>query len=105
MERMRLNKEEKTLLRILQSGDKRNDLCMDNKGYYLAARSLSRKGLVDAAFNYDEVEDIKLSYEGKAYIACNPSLSNPMNWDRVIMVATLIATILGIIVGCIVIMK
>ncbi len=77
-----------------------NKLCLDERQYYLAARSLQRKGLVDAMFDYGEVTAIKLSYEGKAYITTNPTLANPINWTFIISIFTLITSIVALFVGC-----
>ncbi len=86
---------------MLCNGDEANNkLCLNDRQYYLAARSLHRKGLVDAIFNYGEVEAIKLSYEGKSYMATNPTLSNPIDWTFVIAILTLITSIVALFVGC-----
>ncbi len=86
------------LLRSLSVGDINNAL-LGEKETFLLAKSLTRKGLADAVFNYDEIVDIKISYEGKAYMSVYPSLRNPINWDRIIALATLIISALGITQG------
>ena len=81
MEKIRLSKDEKILLRALQMGDMETPLLSYGQRY-LAACSLSRKGLVDLALNYDKIESIKMTYECKAYMQANPSLKNPVDWFR-----------------------
>ena len=69
MEKIRLSKDEKILLRALQMGDMETPLLSYGQRY-LAACSLSRKGLVDLALNYDKIESIKMTYSAK--LICKP---------------------------------
>ncbi len=86
------------LLRTLHAGDVDNAL-LEQKEMFLLAKSLERKGLIDAKFSYSTIEDMRISYEGKAYMSVNSSLKNPINWDRIIAMATLVFTVLGIAQG------
>lgn len=88
------------MLRLLQQGDKENNLALGEVDRYMAIRSLQRKGLVEAVIDYDTIADIRLSYEGKAYMAKYPTLRNPIDWNRVITIATLIVSILALFVAC-----
>ena len=103
MEKIRLSKDEKILLRALQMGDMETPLLSYGQRY-LAACSLSRKGLVDLALNYDKIESIKMTYECKAYMQANPSLKNPVDWCRILeiffMGITAFATCLALITCC-----
>ena len=100
MQRVHLSKDEKTVLRLIHHGEQDNTLAISGADRYLAVRSLQRKGLVEAVIDYDTIADIRLSYEGKAYMAKYPTLRNPIDWNRVITIATLIVSILALFVAC-----
>lgn len=103
MEKIRLTKEEKIVLRTLAGGERKTALLNDGE-FFLAVVTLRSKGLVDAALNYSTIEDVRLSYFGKAYMQANPTLGNPIDWWRIIqMVATVItaiATTIALFIGC-----
>ena len=87
MERIRLTKREKAVMRILSK-----------KGYEAlsefdasAVRSLSGLGFVKAAFTEGGgVEDAKLTTKGKEYLRDYPSLRNPVDW---VMAAALVSVV------------
>ena len=87
MERIRLTKREKAVLRILSK-----------QGYEAlsefdasAVRSLSGLGFVKAAFTEGGgVEDAKLTTKGKEYLRDYPSLRNPVDW---VMAAALVSVV------------
>ena len=87
MERIRLSKREKAVLRILSK-----------QGYEAlsefdasAVRSLSELGFVKAAFTEGgSVEDAKLTTKGKEYLRDYPSLRNPVDW---VMAAALVSVV------------
>ena len=87
MERIRLTKREKAVMRILS-----------NQGYEAlsefdasAVRSLSERGFVKAAFTEGGgVEDAKLSTMGKEYLRDYLSLRNPVDW---VMAAALVSVV------------
>ncbi len=76
------------LLRTLHAGDVDNAL-LEQKEMFLLAKSLERKGLIDAKFSYSTIEDMRISYEGKAYMSVNSSLKNPINWGVVSSMSTI----------------
>ena len=84
MERIRLTKREKRVLRTLsQQG-------FDALSEFDAAaiRSLDRQGLVRGAYvEGGNVEDARLTNYGKEYIADNPKLRNPVNWMAITAIA------------------
>lgn len=100
MQHIPLTQTEKIMLRLISQGDTDNDLALSRTERYLAIRSLRQKGLIDAVVDYDVISDVRLSYDGKEYMAENPSLRNPINLDRVISIATLIISTIAIIVAC-----
>ena len=87
MERIRLTKREKAVLRILS-----------RQGYEAlsefdasAVRALSERGFVKAAFTEGGgVEDAKLSTMGKEYLRDYLSLRNPVDW---VMAAALVSVV------------
>ena len=87
MERIRLTKREKRVLRTLsQQG-------FDALSEFDAAaiRSLDNQGLVRGAYvEGGGVEDAVLTGYGKEYIADNPSLKNPIGWVAITAVALLV---------------
>lgn len=84
MERIKLSKREKQVLRILcQQG-------YDGLSEFddAAVRSLDHQGLVRGAYvEGGGVEDARLTNYGKEYIADNPKLRNPVNWVAITTVA------------------
>lgn len=88
MERIKLTKREKAVLRILSK-----------QGYEAlsefdasAVRSLSERGFVKAAFTEGGgVEDAKLSTMGKEYLRDYPSLRNPVDYEKVAAILLLVA--------------
>lgn len=91
MERVRLTKEEKKVLRMLQN----TDVCpttYPKSKFNGAVRSLQRKGLA-RGFRSEEVglACSVLTDEGKLYLATNPRLTNPINWNKVTFIAACIS--------------
>ena len=100
MERIRLTKREKAVMRILSK-----------QGYEAlsefdasAVRSLSELGFVKAAFTEGGgVEDAKLSTMGKEYLREFPRLRNPVDWKWVVTTAIALATMFAALSACIII--
>ena len=94
MERIKLTKREKAVMRILSK-----------KGYEAlsefdasAVRSLSELGFVKAAFTEGGgVEDAKLSTMGWEYLRDYPSLRNPVDYETVAAILLLV-TVVAIVV-------
>ena len=63
-----------------------------------AVRSLSERGFVKAAFTEGGgVEDAKLTTKGKEYLRDNPSLRNPVDYEKVAAILLLV-TVVAIVV-------
>lgn len=91
MERVRLTKEEKKVLRMLQN----TDVCpttYPKSKFNGAVRSLQRTGLA-RGFRSEEVGLVcsVLTDECKLYLATNPRLTNPINWNKVTFIAACIS--------------
>lgn len=104
MKRIKLTKEEKKTLRIV---DKFNGKCpcgFPLHVYNLSVRSLERKGLVKAAYlEGGAVEDARTTDEGKHYLCDNPNLRNPINWTVVGVIAgilSLIVSVIALFISC-----
>ncbi len=98
MEKIRLSKREKALLRFL--GDPANEW-RDTPDFRFAMYGLAEKGL--AQCRRDErggVVDARLTIHGKAYLETNPKLRNPFpDWGwAAISCFFAIVTIIGVIV-------
>ena len=104
MQRIKLTKSEKRVLKHLSvyGYDALCDLPQSEVDYCLD--TLEQKGLVK---NYriegGDIENAQLTRLGKSYMRCNPKLKNPINWDRVIAIATLIVTIITLFSACVLI--
>ena len=94
MERIFLSKEEKTVLRMLANGCG----CPDTYPRHVfvsAVGSLEWKGLAQGAWTegYD-LDDARITRQGKVYLAQNPTRRNPVDWRWVI--TTAIATVAAV---------
>lgn len=109
MERVRLTKEEKRVLRWLQRNNGGKLKQIEKLAFAPAVRSLEQKGLV-RGFCSEEVGfvDAALTESGETYIFFNPRLQNPINRNKVTAIAACIsalAAVLGLLVACSVIFK
>lgn len=104
MKRIRLSRNEKRVLRLLNA-----DLwCPDTMPFHKFAAGcigLERKGLAQCAWaSGHELVDAVITMEGKFYIAENPSLRNPVDWKWIITTAitagTLIVAIAALLTAC-----
>lgn len=83
MERIRLTKTEKQVLRLAATGDGRPATYPAHE-YNAAARSLSRKGLAKSKFYTNgEICTLRLTDEGRQYLCENPGLKNPTEWKKI----------------------
>lgn len=100
MERIKLTKREKRVLRTL-SKQGFNALSEFDAA---AIRSLDNQGLVQGAYiEGSDVEGARLTNYGKEYLADNPKLRTPVDWAKVAAIATIvgiIVTIVLFIIGC-----
>lgn len=94
MERIRLSKQEKTVLRMLANGCG----CPDTYPRHIfvaAVGSLEKKGLAQGAWTEGHtLEDARITRQGLAYLSQNPALRNPV--DRKWVVTTAIATVAAV---------
>ena len=94
MERIRLSKEEKQVLRLLSNGMG----CPDTYPFHIFAAcvdSLERKGLAKGAWaEGHKLVNACITGRGKAYLLANPSLRNPVDWKWVITTAIVAVAVL-----------
>lgn len=97
MERIKLTKTEKQVLRELHRGNDSIPCGVDNFSYFGAVMSLSQKGLVKAETDFENVVDAKLTAKGYAYMTLNPRLLNPMDWiPDLVLVLSIMAAITSV---------
>ena len=101
MEGIKLSKDEKKVLIIASAGED----CPVTFPIHIfngCIRSLERKGLVKAAYlEGGGVEAVRLTPEGRLFLAENPTLKNPIDWVRIIEFAIpLIISIIALFVSC-----
>ena len=99
MERIRLTRNEKAVLRLTVAGSDR-PRGFAAHSYTAAVVSLELKGLVKAVWAEEIKEPVAViaTSEGKAYLALNPTLRNPINWNIVGAISTAIGTIIALLV-------
>ncbi len=101
MERIRLTRDEKAVLRLLMRREIGGEGC--NSGEYISAvDSLQTKGLVHASWGEGhELVDARISQKGKIYLTDNPRLRNPVDWKWIVTTAIALAgAVLGAIACC-----
>ncbi len=101
MQRIKLSKNEKTVLRLLMDGNEAEAVELCNKTYAYVGLSdykLVRCALIEGR----EIEAIKLTWRGQNYVNENPRLRNPINWAAVASVISMLAIIA---LGCSIILK
>lgn len=93
MERIKLTKTEKRILRELHRGNDNIPYGVDKFSHFDAVMSLREKGLVKAKTDFENVVDVKLTAKGHAYMNANPRLLNPTDWipDLILVLSTVIA--------------
>ncbi len=100
MERIKLTKREKRVLRTLS----RQGFDALSEFDATSVRSLDNHGLVQGAYiEGGGVEDARLTNYGKEYLADNPRLRNPINWAKVGAIGTfigIVVTIILFIIAC-----
>lgn len=98
MKRIKLTKEEKGTLRIVDMFNGKCPSFFPLHAYNLSVRSLERKGLVKAAYmEGGGVEDARTTDEGKLYLCENPNLRNPINWTVIGVIAGILSIIVSVI--------
>ena len=104
MERIHLTKDEKIVFRLISQREE----CPDGFPPHIfsrCVRSLERKGLVKGAYvSGGGVIDARLSPDGEIYLAENPKLTNPIDWNWIITTSIAasgaIAAVLGLFIAC-----
>ncbi len=96
MDKIKLTKEEKEVLRLLASGVENTD-CYPSHILNACVDSLERKGLAQGVLaSGHEVVAAKITDKGKMYIALNPKLKNPTDTKWVI---TTVISAIGVAVA------
>lgn len=97
MERIRLSKEEKTVLRLLAGGCG----CPDTYPHHVfvsCVEKLEMKGLAKGAWTEGHnLETARITPQGKAYVSQNPDLRNPVNWNLVSATIAVIGPIVSVV--------
>lgn len=101
MERVRLTKAEKQVLRMISKGI---HLCPSEyplHTFNTSVRTLFNKGFIQAMFQEGGgVIDTKMTDYGVQYMAQYPLLHNPVNWSLVVASISAIGTILALFIAC-----
>ena len=104
MKRIRLSSEEKTVLRMLANGFGCPDI-YPRHVFVSAVGSLERKGLAQGAWTegYD-LDDARITRQGKVYLAHNPTLRKPVDWKWIVTTAlaalAAVAGVAALFVSC-----
>lgn len=104
MERIKLSKSEKKVLRLLLNGC----ACPDTYPRHVfvsCVDKLEMKGLVKGAWSEGHnLEDVRITPQGRAYVSQNPNLLNPVDWKWVIATSIaaigLIVSVIALLVAC-----
>lgn len=104
MKRIRLSSEEKTVLRMLANGFGCPDIYPLHV-FVSAVGSLERKGLAQGAWTEEhDLDDARITRQGKVYLAHNPTLRNPVDWKwaatTVIAALAAVAGVAALFVSC-----
>ena len=100
MERIKLTKTEKQVLRLVKKGESCPDTYPAHV-YVGCILSLDRKGLVNGFYTEGgKVIDARLTNFGKSYIFSNPKLRNPLPWGAIWAAIAAFSGIAGLFVGC-----
>lgn len=105
MERVRLSKDGKRVLRMVAAGQCACPAVFPRHAFNAAVRSFDRIGLVRAMYaEGGEVVDAKPTPEARQYLAENPGLRNPVDWRWVVTSAIgilgLAASVIALLVAC-----
>lgn len=103
MEKIKLTKDEKKVLRLLSKHGAASLDTIARSRARRALRSLEEKSLTKAAWiEGGDFEAVRLTRDGRDYLIENPKLRNPINWSLIIpTVVSILAVISSIIVGCV----
>lgn len=98
MERIRLTRNEKKVLRLTAMGKGRPTDYPITK-YNAAVRSLESRALVKAVWAEESESPlaVNITENGTAYLIENPALRNPINWNAVSAIGALLAVIISLV--------
>ena len=97
MERIKLAKSEKRLLRYIMKSGEGKPLGMTEYDYFYAAAGLKSKGLARVAYvEGGDIEDVTPTKLGRSYYSANPMLLNPIDWGLTVGVIAALAAIVSI---------
>lgn len=98
MERIRLSRNEKAVLRMVASGQ---GVCPAEYPSYIfnaSVRALKHLGLVQGAFEEGGgVVDSRMTERGRQYLAENPRLTNPIEWGKVAAIIGAVGIVVSIV--------
>lgn len=97
MERIKLAKEEKEALRILHEGkiNTATDLQRISSLSY-EFETLEQLGFARCAWTEGHaIEDVAITSKGRRYVDHNPKLHNPIDWEKILAVASVISVIIA----------
>lgn len=104
MERIKLTKNQKQVLRMVANGQGVCPAEFPSHTFNASVRLLQQQGLVKAAYGEGGgVVDSELTDEGRQYLAENPRLRNPIDWGKMgvyIAIASLIVGIAALFIAC-----
>lgn len=101
MERIRLSRAEKKILRLLSIKEQKRPDMFPEHEYNPALRSLEKKNLVNVVrVDGGIVWHVSLTFEGKMYLTENPNLYNPIRWELIFSIITAICSVVALFVGC-----
>lgn len=96
MERIKLSKNEKVVLRLVAHYGLRPKEYPEHK-YNAGIRQLTQKGLVKSLYQEGgDLVDIIITDQGEQYMAENPKLTNPVNWAAVATIISVIGVLVSI---------
>jgi len=104
MERIKLTKQEKEVLRLVNAVGK----CPDTYPLHVFCEcvgTLEQKGLVKVMWaEGHEFVDVRMTATGQTYMALNPELRNPVDWkwvvSSVIAVIGLVVSVAALLISC-----
>lgn len=104
MDRVRLSKSEKEVLRMVATGQHQCPREYPQHTFSTAIRTLKAKGFISAHFREGgAVIDARITDYGRQYMAEYPHLFNPLDWSMVAAISSIVATIistLALFVAC-----
>lgn len=104
MDKVRLSKSEKQVLRMVADGQRVCPREYPQHTFSTAIRPLKAKGFISAHFREGgAVIDARITDYGRQYMAEYPRLCNPIDWSLVAAVSSIVATIistLALFVAC-----